>query len=444
VRSFKTTLCLLGLTFLVACGGEDSASTPVPIVTPPPEIDPLAWDEATPESVGMSAVKLQEAADAALLEGTFGQAFVVVRNGKIIFEQYRGITEQEAQVVANASPILSSSDILERYGTRDKNSLATSWSVAKSFTSALFGVALEQGSLISTDETVGLYLGDWAVDGRSSVTFQEVLDMRSGLTPVCFNAQTSLLEECTGAAANGGDLVRADDQLTPCIERPLARQGETYGWWDGGRTPYPGRTFLYSNCDTMVLGKVLSDGQAGDFFDWAEENLFAKIGMEAFWWKDNSQAGAGNILSYCCIDAIPRDFARLGQLFLNRGSFAGDQVASRAYFEAIASASLVPGAFYKSQFWFLDTPSGRKFISALGFDGQMVAVDIERDIIVVRMGLYEPILNGSSDRIMRLRLEDPSSTNWVGSLPQGQAAQYFASYNSSAVLDLVSQSVLLE
>ena len=201
---------------------------------PPPEVDPLAWEEATPESVGMSAIKLQEAADAALLEGTFGQAFVVVRDGKIIFEQYRGITEQEAQVVANASPILSLGDIIERYGTRDKNSLATSWSVAKSFTSALVGVALEQASLTSTDETVGLYLGDWAVDGRSSVTFQEVLDMRSGLTPVCFNAETGLLEECTGAAANGGDLVRADDQLTPCIERPLARQGEIYGWWDGG------------------------------------------------------------------------------------------------------------------------------------------------------------------------------------------------------------------
>ena len=45
---------------------------------------------------------------------------------------------------------------------------------------------------------------------------------------------------------------------------------------------------------------------------------------------------------------------------------------------------------------------------------------------------------------MRLRLDDPSSTNWVGSLPQGQAAQYFASYNSSAVLDLVSQAVVTE
>ena len=39
--------------------------TPLPIVMPPPEVDPLAWEEATPESVGMSAVKLQEAADAA-------------------------------------------------------------------------------------------------------------------------------------------------------------------------------------------------------------------------------------------------------------------------------------------------------------------------------------------------------------------------------------------
>ncbi len=163
--SFRFCLVFLMFTFLNACGGtEGSPEQPsiVTIVQPPtvsigaPSTPPLvpsfAWPEASAQSQGMSEQKLEEAAAMALRDGTFGQAFLVIRNGKIVFERYRGISDLELQSVSNFNPQLSKSAIFERYGTRKRDSLATSWSVAKSFTSILLGIAVDQGSIASPQE----------------------------------------------------------------------------------------------------------------------------------------------------------------------------------------------------------------------------------------------------------------------------------------------------
>ena len=427
---------------LSACGGEDSSESPqpAPIVSPSP--DPLAWQEATPEEVGLSSEKLEEAASLALLDGTYGQAFVVVKNGKIAFEKYRGISQQEADFAASRIVDLSAADLLNRYGVRDKNSTATSWSVAKSFTSILFGIGIDKGIVRSTQDTAGLYLNELATDARSSITLRDVLDMRSGLVPMCSDPPSREARECCSEYANGGNIIWLDDQMTPCLNRGLAQSGNQYPWWQNGTAPYPTGAWVYSNCDTMILGEVLSRGQSDHLSEWAERNLFSLIGMDADWWRDNSQARDGNVLSYCCIDAKPRDFARLGQLVLNRGTYGGKQVISQGYIDSIVGAAKQPQAFYFAQFWFADTQSGRRFIVALGFDGQMVAVDVERQIVVVRSSLYEPILNATGARSMLLKLNATQQSNWVGSLPQGMGVPYFAEYNFRKFLDLVSEAVV--
>jgi CubicO group peptidase (beta-lactamase class C family) len=450
---FRLSAAALIVTLLAACGGGgggSNQSSNVPVVTPAPPTGAVtsgsqgasrSWPEAKPDSQGLSEQKLEEAAALALRDGTFGQAFLVIRNGNIVFERYRGISDLEAQTLGKSNPQLSKSAILEQYGTRDKTSLATSWSVAKSFTSMLFGIALEQGTIASSKSQVALYLSDWAMDDRASITLQDVLDMRSGLVPICSKSGTPQLQECLGTATVGGDLVYADDQMTQCLTRPRAKTGMVYGWWNEGRTPYPGQTFLYSNCDTMVLTKALAYGRSEDYLKWAQDSLFSKIGMGASWWKDNSKPQGGNVLGYCCIDATPRDFARLGELILNRGMALNQQIVSRAYVDAIVQASVTPGTSYASQFWIYTDSVGRRFITASGYDGQMVAVDVPRNIIVVRMGLYNPIFNASNERVMRLKSGDPGNSNWVGSLPQAMAADYFAAYNEREILTLVSQSV---
>ncbi len=454
VDGLKLSVAALILALLTACsgggGGSDQPAT-VSVVppTPPTSTDTggsqsasRAWPEARPDSQGMSEQKLEEAAALALRDGTFGQAFIVIRNGNIVFERYRGISDLEAETIGKANPQLTKSAIVQKYGTRDKNSLATYWSVAKSFTSMLFGIAIEQGAINSPQSQVALYISDWGTDEKASITLQDVLDMRSGLVPICSKSRTSQLQECLGSATTGGDLVYADDQMTQCVTRPKAKAGVNYGWWNDGRTPYPGQSFLYSNCDTMVLTKVLADRRSEDYLKWAQDSLFSKIGMKAYWWKDNAQPQGGNVLGYCCIDATPRDFARLGELVLNRGMALNQQVVSRAFVDAIVQASVTPSTYYASQFWINTDSVGRRYITASGYDGQTIAVDVPRNIIVVRMGLYDPILNASGERVMRLKSGDPNNSNWVGSLPQAMASQYYANYNVNEVLGRVSQSVV--
>ena len=455
--SFRFCLVFLMFTFLNACGGTEVSPEQPPFVTvvqprivsigapsTPPTAPSFAWPEASAQSQGMSEQKLEEAAAMALRDGAFGQAFLVIRNGKIVFERYRGISDLELQSVSIANPQLSKSEIIDRYGIRNRDSLATSWSVAKSFTSILLGIAVDQGSIASPQDNVSRYLSEWASDARSTITLKEVLDMRSGLVPICAKSGTNQLEECHATPRAGGDLVYADDQMTPCISRPKALAGMNYGWWNGGRSAYPGPSFLYSNCDTMVLSKVLVNSRSEDFLKWSQDSLFLKMGMKAHWWKDNSRPQGGNVLGYCCIDATPRDFARLGELLLNRGVVSNQQVVSRAYIDSIIQASTAPNAVYASQFWF-PLADGRRFIAAQGFDGQTIAVDIARNIIVVRMGLYHPFFNSSDERIFKFRPDDINNSNWIGSLPQGMAVPTGSEpYNSSKVLELVSRSVTAE
>ena len=455
--SFRFCLVFLMFIFLNACGGTEVSPEQPPFVTvvqprivsigapsTPPTAPSFAWPEASAQSQGMSEQKLEEAAAMALRDGAFGQAFLVIRNGKIVFERYRGISDLELQSVSIANPQLSKSEIIDRYGIRNRDSLATSWSVAKSFTSILLGIAVDQGSIASPQDNVSRYLSEWASDARSTITLKEVLDMRSGLVPICAKSGTNQLEECQATPRAGGDLVYADNQMTPCISRPKALAGMNYGWWNGGRSAYPGPSFLYSNCDTMVLSKVLVNSRSEDFLKWSQDSLFLKMGMKAHWWKDNSRPQGGNVLGYCCIDATPRDFARLGELLLNRGVVSNQQVVSRAYIDSIIQASTAPNAVYASQFWF-PLADGRRFIAAQGFDGQTIAVDIARNIIVVRMGLYHPFFNSSDERIFKFRPDDINNSNWIGSLPQGMAVPTGSEpYNSSKVLELVSRSVTAE
>ena len=147
------------------------------------------------------------------------------------------------------------------YGSRDASSLVTSWSVAKSITSILFGIALEQGYFSgSLDTTAATYLSEWANDSKKTITIKNLLDMRSGLVPKCYSDATDWVE-CDGSGmAGGGGYVSADDQLTECINnRNKAAVGQTHSWYQGGNYNYDEGDFVYQNCDTQVLGEIFSE-----------------------------------------------------------------------------------------------------------------------------------------------------------------------------------------
>ncbi|MBT4164451.1 MAG: serine hydrolase, partial [Porticoccaceae bacterium] len=176
---------LVGLTCIVlitSCGGGGSSNQappePVTITDPCAQSDCNVWQEATPASVGMDSAKLNAAFNYAFGDGTFTQAAVVIKDNKLIEERYRGILDGELTTVTDSLGS-DAATINGLFGTKDKDSLASSWSTAKSFSSVLVGIALEQGLITSLNESASVYITEWADDERATITLRQLLDMRS-------------------------------------------------------------------------------------------------------------------------------------------------------------------------------------------------------------------------------------------------------------------------
>ena len=122
-------------------------------------------------------------------DGKYTQAAIIIKNGKIVAEQYRGIGTSEVTQMVDHEQTNWDDDTLNRiYGTRSQNALVTSWSIAKSITSIIFGIALEQGYFSgSLETTAATYLTEWAGDSKNTITIKNLLDMRSGLVPKCYS-----------------------------------------------------------------------------------------------------------------------------------------------------------------------------------------------------------------------------------------------------------------
>ena len=111
---------------------------------------------------------------------------------------------------------------------------------------------------------------------------KNLLDMRSGLVPMCFDFTLQNLQECKNLtdSASGGDIVFADNQLDGCINRSLAESGVLQPWFSDTDI-YNRGDFLYSNCDTMVLGEIIYRATGQDIQTYAEQKLFSKIYINA-------------------------------------------------------------------------------------------------------------------------------------------------------------------
>ena len=423
---------LLAALILQACGGGGSSSpAPAPVVTPPPSFQsphPDNWETQSATDAGFDESALSDAFDYAMRDGSFTQAALVVRNGKLVEEQYRGISDGEVNTLVSLASDPGAQDPAfwaENYGTRDSSSLMTSWSTAKSFTSMLIGIAIEKGFISSTDQLASDFITEWQADDRADITIEQLLDMRSGLVPVCFLPNTGDLGECTnqGDAAAGGNIVFYPDQMTACIDRGLAVDGAPYPWDPDGI--YSAGEFLYSNCDTQILGEILFRATGQDAGTFAQTELFEPINISANWWRDDVESGQanGNYLTYCCLDATPRDFAKFGYLL----HLGGIELESGTQYSSYVSEIRAMPDFYDKQFWSFcaeqddDSNCLNRVVVTRGFDGQFIAMDFKHNLILVRASLYKAYLNQSDDFKMNLVPGSVAESNWLGTVPNAMA-----------------------
>lgn len=266
------TLAIFILTLLAGC---DSSA---PSIEDFESIDyrPLPgddWQISTPEEQGLEPMLVAELYhDAAELETLYG--LLVVKNGYLIAEDYfnEGSVGQKA--------------LLQ--------------SAAKSITSALVGLALEQGCLSSVEQKMIDFFPDFAdriVDPRKrEITLRDMLQMRAGYPP----------EESDQAL---WEAVWSGDYVHLVADFPL--------------TSDPGTEFQYSNLTAHWLGIIVARACDTDLKSFGQEHLFDPLGSEIGDWKkdlDGYNWAAGEI------HVSARDAAKFGMLFLNDGQFEGNQI----------------------------------------------------------------------------------------------------------------------
>jgi CubicO group peptidase (beta-lactamase class C family) len=293
----------------------------------------------------------EDRATADFLRTTETTGFLVVRDGVILHEAY--------------------------FQGYDERSLATSFSVAKSFVSALVGIALERGHLRSLDDPIDAYAPQLADSAFAGVPIRDVLTMSSGV---------AFVEDYTSL---GSDVMMMPLRLfglrqsVADVLRGLPRERA------------PGSVHDYSSGDALALGLLLTGATGRSVAAFLEEVLWGPAGMEAgaAWSTDL----AGQELTYAFLGATLRDYARFGRLYLDGGRRDGVQVVPAAWVEASlrpAAAHLQPGASppsasgfgagfgYGYQWWLPDGDEG-DFL-AMGIWGQFVYVHPEHRVVIVK------------------------------------------------------------
>jgi CubicO group peptidase (beta-lactamase class C family) len=301
------------------------------------------WPVATPAEQGMDAATLEGARTYAFQPGKYTQGVVVTRRGMLVAEWY-----EEG---------------------RDASSYAGSWSMAKSFTSALVGIAIEEGKLPGVGTKLVDYYPQWAGSPRDQITIEHVLHMSTGLM---------WDEDYVIEHASTSDVVHlvftTESPLQFVVDKPLEFPPDTM--------------FEYSSGNTLLLSGLIQTATGKRAGDYAQDKLFGKLDIKgAEWWR----ATTGETLTYCCLDMTSRDFARFGLLYMQHGMWDGEQVVPAAWVDAsLTSATTYKG--YGYQWWLegkTDPSLPADLFMANGHDGQFIYVIPSLELVIVRNGHYD-------------------------------------------------------
>ena len=272
--------------------------------------------------------------------------------------------------------------LVERYQyARTDRDRFTSWSMAKTVTSMLIGIAIAEGFIRSVDDPAAAYVPELAGTEYGRTSLRHLLQMSSG---VRFREDYS---------AGNSDIARL--VLATYLRRGTGGVSAVTPF--NQRLAPPGRRFSYSSAETQVLGLVLRAATGRPLAEYLEAKIWQPMGAEAdaTWLVDNS----GQEAAFCCLNAVLRDYARLGLLLAQGGAWRGRQLIPAAW---VIEATTVPegqpylGAVtatlgYGYQTWIgpLDTVADdRRLFLLWGVRGQRIYVDPRSRLVMVHTAVH--------------------------------------------------------
>jgi CubicO group peptidase (beta-lactamase class C family) len=280
------------------------------------------------------------------LQRTQTTSLVVIKNGTIVSEQYFQGANEKSQF--------------------------TSWSVAKSFLSTMVALAMKDGLIKSLDDKAEQYVPELKGKAYGSVTIRQLLQMSSGIKfDETYTNQLSDINLLFYRVFLAGASI---NEVASGYEREVAA----------------GTRFKYVSSDSQILSWVLAKASGMPLSQYVQTRLWAPLGMESSaYWSIEREGGAE--VGYCCLNATARDFAKLGQLYLDQGKWKGQQFlpegwvkeATRPSFDYLkpeASALKIRG--YQYQWWVPAGYDGEYF--ANGVWGQMIWVSEKTNTVIVK------------------------------------------------------------
>jgi CubicO group peptidase (beta-lactamase class C family) len=334
-------------------GTTEAAATPADDVRFPG----AEWETVDPTDAGFDPAALGQLDTAAEAAGS--SCLVVTKDGAVVDEQYWA------------------------GGSADQPTEA--FSVTKSITSTLVGIAQDEGDL-SIDDPAADYIAEWRDTDSAAVTVENLLSNNSG---------------------------RHWDFATDYTQMAIAESDKTAFSIDLAQDRPPGEVWAYNNSAIQTLSAVLGSATGDDPADYAAARLFEPIGMAS---TSMSKDGAGNTMTFMGLRTTCLDLARFGYLMLNDGSWDGEQVVSSDWVDAATGRSSQElNAAYGYLWWLnrpgpigspalattgvedaavadgqLDPQAPEDVFWALGFRNQIVAIIPSEGIVAVRLGAAPP------------------------------------------------------
>jgi len=329
------------------------------------------WAVGSAEHAGLDIDRLQDVMRR-IDDGTFVNvhSLVVARHGRLVFEGYgKGLYEDGDE---------------HRY---HGDFVHCTHSVTKSFTSALVGLAIEQGLIDHVDVPLSAFFPEYAdvfTAERADILLSHAMTMTAGLR----------WDESTYPYTDDRNdhvaFAHADDPLRFAFELPLQDR--------------PGTTFRYNSALSIALGRVIERAVGAPADEFAREHLFAPLGIHDFSWfrttGDLLQTGGGLYLR-------PRDMAKFGQLYLDGGTWNGTRIVDEDWVKA-STMQQAPDFAYGYQWWLGDVQRDATDVAlfaALGRGGQSIYVIPELDLVVVSTAWNDGTLLDQRGKILASVLE---------------------------------------
>jgi len=284
---------------------------------------------------------------AELLRATSTHAFIVVRDNQQLYENY--------------------------FNGAARDSLATSWSLSKSVTSALVGIAISEGFIKSLDDPITNYLPELKGQGFDPITIRNLLTMGSGIRyRINFFPWDEFV--LAGYYPDLRQLLLSD--LT--IMEP------------------PGQSFHYNNFNAELVGMILERATHRRPSQYLEEKIWKPIGMEysATWSIDSAQDGFE--LTPIMLNARAIDLAKFGRLYLDNGNWDGKQIVPESWVAESTTkdssdhrpwetfARWQDKGYYKYFWWGISRGEDDYSYMGIGTYGQFIFVSPKARVVIVR------------------------------------------------------------